>query len=62
MALLKANKTIPELFTFLTEEYGKNMTRPLMKVKIDKEYQGISYQKFKEGSNHFRKSAGMGLF
>ncbi len=48
MALLKANKTIPELFIFLTEEYGKNMTRPLMKVKVDKEYVGISYNKFKE--------------
>ena len=48
MALLKANKTIPELYIFLTEEYGKNMTRPLMKVKIDKEYQGITYQQFKE--------------
>ncbi len=48
MALLKENKTIPELFTFLTEEYGKNLSRPLMKVKVDKEYTGISYEKFKE--------------
>ncbi|MEO8398583.1 MAG: long-chain fatty acid--CoA ligase [Ignavibacteriaceae bacterium] len=53
MALLKACKTIPELFVFLTEEYGKNSTRPLMKVKINNEYQGIGYQKFKEETENF---------
>lgn len=47
MALLKNFNTIPELFIFLTEEYGKNLERPLLKNKINKEWVGISYTQFK---------------
>ncbi|HEY6906125.1 MAG TPA: long-chain fatty acid--CoA ligase [Ignavibacteriaceae bacterium] len=52
MALLKFNKTIPELYTFLTEEYGSNMTRPVMMRKIDGEYKGITYKEFKEETDN----------
>lgn len=48
MALLKACKTIPELFLFLTEEYGKGSSRFLMKRKVDNEYKGITYDEFGE--------------
>ncbi len=53
MALLRNNKTIPELYIFLTEEYGRNMTRPVMMRKIDGEYQGITYKEFKEETDNF---------
>ncbi len=53
MSLLKANKTIAELYTFLTEEFGKNMTRPVMMRKVDGVYKGISYTEFKEETDNF---------
>ncbi len=48
MSLLRANKTIPELYTFLTEEFGKDMTRPVMMRKVEGVYEGITYTEFKE--------------
>jgi long-chain acyl-CoA synthetase len=48
MALLKKVKTIPELFEFLVDDYGKNLDRPIMKRKVDGVYKGISYAEFKE--------------
>lgn len=48
MALLKNFNTIPELFIFLTEEYGKNLERPLLKHKVNKEWVGISYSQFRK--------------
>ena len=53
MSLLKANKTIPELYTFLTEDFGKNMTRPVMMRKVDGVYQGITYSEFKDETDNF---------
>ena len=47
MALLKHNKTIPELYTFLTEEFGREMKRPVMMRKVEGEYKGITYSEFK---------------
>jgi long-chain acyl-CoA synthetase len=52
VALLKINKTIPELYTFLTEEFGKNMTRPVMMRKVDGEYRGITYSEFKDETDN----------
>ncbi len=46
MALLKNCKTIPELFLFLSEEYGKSTSRFLMQRKVNNEYQGITYDEF----------------
>ncbi|NLH62040.1 MAG: long-chain fatty acid--CoA ligase [Ignavibacteriales bacterium] len=48
MALLKNFNTIQELFIFLTEEYGKNLERPLLKHKVNKEWVGISYSQFRK--------------
>ena len=48
MALLKSCKTIPELFEFLTDEYGKTAKNFLMMRKVDGKYTGISYQEFKD--------------
>jgi len=45
MALLKANKTIPELFVFLTEEY--KVDRKFLFRKVNGAYEGISYKEFK---------------
>jgi long-chain acyl-CoA synthetase len=44
MAILKPVKTIPELFEFLTGEYYKKATRPLLSRKVNNVYTGISYQ------------------
>jgi long-chain acyl-CoA synthetase len=52
MALLKVNKTIPELYTFLTEEFGKGLSRPVMMRKVDGEYTGITYAEFKEETDN----------
>jgi long-chain acyl-CoA synthetase len=53
MALLKKFKTIPEIFVFLTEDYGTKTTKNLMYRKIDGKYQGISYMEFKEQTEYF---------
>jgi long-chain acyl-CoA synthetase len=47
------NRTIPELYTYLTEDFGKNLTRPVMMSKIDGEYRGITYSQFKEETDNF---------
>ncbi|HSD62369.1 MAG TPA: long-chain fatty acid--CoA ligase [Ignavibacteriaceae bacterium] len=46
------NKTIPELYTYLTEEYGRNLTRPVLMSKVDGEYKGISYNQLKEETDN----------
>ena len=53
MALLGDFKTIPQLFEFLTEDYGKKTTKNLMYRKVDNKYQGISYAEFKEQTDNF---------
>ena len=53
MALLTQSKTIPELYMFLTEVYGKKTTQNLMYRKVDNKYQGISYAEFKEQTDNF---------
>jgi len=51
MALLKNNKTIPELFKFLTEEY-KNDKKFLFR-KVNGIYEGITYKEFKIETEKF---------
>jgi len=51
MALLKNNKTIPELFKFLTEEY-KNDKKFLFR-KVNGIYEGITYKEFKTETEKF---------
>ncbi len=48
MAILKQYKTIPELYEFLTEEFGKNLDRAVLKHKIDKQWVGVTYPQLKE--------------
>ncbi|MDP1993881.1 MAG: AMP-binding protein, partial [Ignavibacteria bacterium] len=48
MPIFKPYKTIPELYEFLTEEYGVNMERPLLKQKVNNQWVGISYIQVKE--------------
>jgi hypothetical protein len=40
-------KTIPELFEYLTEDYGKKNDRPVMYKKINDKFEGIKYSEFK---------------
>ena len=51
MALLKANKTIPELFLFLTDEY--KVDRKFLFSKVNSVYEGISYKEFKVETEKF---------
>lgn len=53
MALLKNNKTIPELFQFLTEEYGKNSKKFLMMRKSGDKFTGITYDEFGQQTESF---------
>ena len=53
MALLKACKTIPELFVFLTEEHAKKNEKEFLKRKVDGQYKGITYAEFKEETELF---------
>ncbi len=62
MAILREYKTIPELFSFLTLEYGKNLERPLLKYKKGGQWAEVSYTKFKEETILFgRGLAAMGV-
>ena len=47
MGLLKNCHTIPQLYEYLTEEYGKTADKPLIMRKVAGKFEGISYQDFK---------------
>ena len=53
MALLKATKTIPELFEFLTDDHRPKKRDILLMRKVDSEFQGITYQEFKDECDSF---------
>jgi long-chain acyl-CoA synthetase len=53
MAVLKDFRTIPELFEFLTEDYGKNSDRFVMMRKVNDKYEGITYPQFREQTEIF---------
>jgi long-chain acyl-CoA synthetase len=46
-------KTIPELFEYLTEDFGKKTDKPLMKRKVEGKYKGVSYSEFKKETDGF---------
>jgi long-chain acyl-CoA synthetase len=43
MPLLKDFKTIPQMFSFITREFGKGKERPVLKHKINNQWVDISY-------------------
>jgi len=47
MALLKEFNTIPELYTFLTEDYGLKKGGYAIQRKVDNVYKGITYKELK---------------
>ena len=51
MALLKKNKTIPELFEFLTEEYKSD--KKFLFRKVNGIFEGITYKEFKVETEKF---------
>lgn len=53
MAVLKNFRTIPELFEFLTEDYGKNSDRFVMMRKINDKFEGITYPEFRKNTELF---------
>lgn len=53
MAVLKPFKTIPELYRFLTEDYGKSISKPLLRHKVNNEWVDISYSDFKRETDSF---------
>jgi len=53
MAILKAFKTIPEMFVYLTEEHSKTAKNFLIMRKVEGKYEGISYQEFKDQTENF---------
>ena len=53
MPVLRQFKTIPELYTILTEEYGKIAEHALMKYKSEGKFREISYLQFQEETEKF---------
>ncbi len=53
MSILKEFKTIPELYNYLTNDYGKDPSKVVMRHKPDKEYVNISYQEMKRQTEFF---------
>lgn len=54
MAILKACKTIPELFEFLTDDYGvKHPEKFIISRKVGGKYTGITYAELKEQTRSF---------
>ncbi|NUN10709.1 MAG: long-chain fatty acid--CoA ligase [Ignavibacteriaceae bacterium] len=55
MPLLKEFKTIPDLFTYLTLEYSKTVTRPLLRHKVNNQWTDVSYAQFKDETVSFAR-------
>ena len=53
MAILKEFNTIPELYRFLTEDYGTKKGGYVIQRKVDNVYKGISYKEMKEETDLF---------
>jgi long-chain acyl-CoA synthetase len=53
MASLKEFRTIPDVFEFLSEDYGKHMKRFLLKRKVGNKFEGITYKEFGEETTSF---------
>ncbi|MHB1688675.1 MAG: AMP-dependent synthetase/ligase [Ignavibacteriaceae bacterium] len=53
MAILKACKTIPELFLFLTERFGNIPDKFVIQRKIDNKFAGINYKEFRVQTENF---------
>ena len=53
MAILKAFKTIPDMFVYLSDEYAKTAKNYLIVRKVEGKYEGISYQEFKDQTENF---------
>jgi len=53
MSVVKPFKTIPELFSVLTEDYAKVAGHPLMKYKAEGQFREVSYDQFREETESF---------
>ncbi len=53
MAVLKDFKTIPQLFEFLTDDFGRKSDHPVLKHKVNNQWQDISYSQLKEETELF---------
>lgn len=53
MSVIKPFKTIPELFSILTEDYAKSANHPLMKYKSEGQFRDVSYDQFRNETELF---------
>lgn len=53
MAILKACKTIPELFVFLTDRFENTPGKYIIQRKVDNKFVGISYKEFRNQTESF---------
>ncbi|HUX59960.1 MAG TPA: long-chain fatty acid--CoA ligase [Ignavibacteriaceae bacterium] len=53
MAILKACKTIPELFVFLTNRFENTPGKYVIQRKVDNKFVGISYKEFRDQTESF---------
>jgi len=52
MPEIKPFKTIPEMFLYMTKEFGKDMERPFLKHKVNGEYTNIKYSEVYENTEN----------
>lgn len=53
MPILQDFKTIPQLYSFLTEEYSKKNNKPILKYKLQNKYIDIDYFELKKETESF---------
>ncbi len=53
MPALKKFKTIPEIYLYLTEVFGKSADKPVIKYKVDGAYKSISYEEMRQETELF---------
>lgn len=53
MPILQDFKTIPQLYSFLTEEYSKKNNKPVLKYKLQNKYKDIDYFELKKETESF---------
>ncbi len=53
MSILKSFQTIPEMFHYVTKDFGANQEKPALKHKYNAEYTDISYKQLYDNTERF---------
>lgn len=53
MSVHFTGKTIPQLYEYLTEDFGKSTSKSIMERKVNGKYEGITFSQFKDETDNF---------